>query len=80
MFALVGVLFAMYFTGINFSISEGVEFIALFGVATQYRVVLVNKFRHDLKEGVKLRLHLVLLTALISSLGLLHATLSEGIG
>ena len=89
-FALIGGMLALFFTGINFSISAGVGFIALFGVATQDGVILVNKFRHNLKEGVDLveaiksgaksRLRPVLMTALMASLGLLPAALSTGIG
>ena len=89
-FALIGGIFALYFTGINFSISAGVGFIALFGVATQDGVILVNKFRHNLKDGMDLveaiklgaksRLRPVLMTALMASLGLLPAALSKGIG
>ena len=89
-FALIGGILALFFTGINFSISAGVGFIALFGVATQDGVILVNKFRHNLKEGMSLvdaikegaksRLRPVLMTALMASLGLLPAALSTGIG
>ena len=89
-FALIGGILALYFTGINFSISAGVGFIALFGVATQDGVILVNKFRHNLKDGMDLvdaiklgaksRLRPVLMTALMASLGLLPAALSKGIG
>lgn len=89
-FALIGGMLALFFTGINFSISAGVGFIALFGVATQDGVILVNKFRHNLKEGMELveaiksgaksRLRPVLMTALMASLGLLPAALSTGIG
>jgi cobalt-zinc-cadmium resistance protein CzcA len=89
-FALIGGILALYLTGINFSISAGVGFIALFGVATQDGVILVNKFRHNLKEGMglvdaikngaKSRLRPVIMTAMMASLGLLPAALSAGIG
>ncbi len=89
-FALIGGILALFFTGINFSISAGVGFIALFGVATQDGVILVNKFRHNIKEGMELvdaikngaksRLRPVIMTALMASLGLLPAALSTGIG
>ena len=42
---------ALLVMGTNFSISTGVGFIALFGVATPDGVVLVNKFRHNLRQG-----------------------------
>ncbi|GAC1372749.1 MAG: CusA/CzcA family heavy metal efflux RND transporter [Hymenobacter sp.] len=89
-FALIGGIAALLLTGVNFSISAGVGFIALFGVATQDGVILVNKFRHNLregmplvpaiKEGAKSRLRPVIMTALMASLGLLPAALSHGIG
>ncbi len=89
-FALIGGILALLLTGMNFSISAGVGFIALFGVATQDGVILVNKFRQNLhekmplgeaiKEGAKSRLRPVVMTALMASLGLLPAALSNGIG
>ena len=89
-FALIGGIAALLLTGVNFSISAGVGFIALFGVATQDGVILVNKFRQNLREGMPLvaaikdgarsRLRPVVMTALMASLGLLPAALSHGIG
>ena len=89
-FALIGGIAALLITGVNFSISAGVGFIALFGVATQDGVILVNKFRQNLREGMDLvpaikdgaksRLRPVVMTALMASLGLLPAALSHGIG
>jgi cobalt-zinc-cadmium resistance protein CzcA len=89
-FALIGGIAALLITGVNFSISAGVGFIALFGVATQDGVILVNKFRQNMREGMPLvqaikdgarsRLRPVMMTALMASLGLLPAALSHGIG
>ena len=89
-FALIGGIAALLLTNTNFSISAGVGFIALFGVATQDGVILVNKFRHNLhagmplieaiKDGARSRLRPVIMTALMASLGLLPAALSTGIG
>lgn len=89
-FALIGGIAALLITGVNFSISAGVGFIALFGVATQDGIILVNKFRQNLKEkmplvqaikeGAKSRLRPVIMTALMASLGLLPAAISTGIG
>jgi cobalt-zinc-cadmium resistance protein CzcA len=89
-FALIGGIAALLLTGVNFSISAGVGFIALFGVATQDGVILVNKFRQNMREGMPLvqaikdgarsRLRPVVMTALMASLGLLPAALSHGIG
>ncbi|GAA4497255.1 CusA/CzcA family heavy metal efflux RND transporter [Hymenobacter ginsengisoli] len=89
-FALIGGIAALLLTGVNFSISAGVGFIALFGVATQDGVILVNKFRQNMREGMPLvqaikdgarsRLRPVVMTALMASLGLLPAAVSHGIG
>ncbi len=89
-FALIGGIFALLITDINFSISAGVGFIALFGVATQDGVILVNKFKENIhkgmlikeavREGALSRLRPVIMTALMASLGLLPAAISSGIG
>ncbi|WP_045457589.1 efflux RND transporter permease subunit [Sporocytophaga myxococcoides] len=89
-FSIIGGIFALYITGIHFSISAGVGFIALFGVSVQGGVILVNTFKRNLKEGMELeqavkegatrRLRPVVMTALMASLGLLPAAISTGIG
>ena len=89
-FALMGGIMALLLTGINFSISAGVGFIALFGVCVQNGVILVSVFKKNLhdgkplveavKEGAKSRLRPVVMTALMAMLGLLPAALSKGIG
>jgi len=89
-FALIGGIMALLITGINFSISAGVGFIALFGVCVQNGVILVSVFKKNLhdgmpladavKQGAKSRLRPVIMTALMAMLGLLPAALSTGIG
>lgn len=89
-FALIGGMLALWLTGINFSISAGVGFIALFGVSVQDGVILVNRFKENLhekmpildavREGAMTRVRPVVMTALMASLGLLPAALSTGIG
>lgn len=89
-FALIGGMLALWLTGINFSISAGVGFIALFGVSVQDGVILVNRFKENLhekmpmleavREGAFSRVRPVVMTALMASLGLLPAALSTGIG
>ena len=49
-FALIGGILALAITGIHFSISAGVGFIALFGVSVQNGVILVSVF-NKLKEA-----------------------------
>jgi heavy metal efflux system protein len=89
-FSIIGGVFALFITGIHFSISAGVGFIALFGVSVQGGVILVNTFKRNLHEGKDLkeavregamrRLRPVVMTALMASLGLLPAAISTGIG
>lgn len=88
--ALVGGVLALMVAGIPFSISAGVGFIALSGIAVLNGVVLVNYFNDlrargiagaDLvKQGTALRLRPVLMTALVDIFGFLPMALSTGMG
>lgn len=87
----IGGVFALWLRDMPFSISAGVGFIALFGVAVLNGIVLIAEFS-DLKknttltlhnmviQGTKLRLRPVLMTALVASLGFLPMALSKGSG
>ena len=89
-FAIIGGIFALHLTGVNFGISAGVGFIALFGICVQNGVILISVFNKNLKskidiitaikEGVKSRIRPVVMTALMAAIGLLPAALSTGIG
>lgn len=89
-FALVGGILALHITGMNFGISAGVGFIALFGICIQNGVLLLSEFHQNIKsgmevatgilEGVKIRTRPVVMTAMMASVGLLPAALSTGIG
>lgn len=89
-FAVIGGIIALHITGINFGISGGVGFIALFGICIQNGVILISEFKQNIKskmdlntailEGVKIRTRPVVMTALMASIGLLPAALSTGIG
>lgn len=89
-FALIGGILGLFFLGINFSISAGVGFIALFGVCVQNGVILVSVFNKYVQMGVPLvqaiiqgamsRVRPVVMTALMAGLGLMPAALSNGIG
>jgi cobalt-zinc-cadmium resistance protein CzcA len=85
--AAVGGILALELRGLPFSISAGIGFIALFGVAVLNGLVLVNEFIRlrgrdglDLKglieEGARARLRPVLTTALVASLGFLPMAIS----
>lgn len=89
-FALIGGILALHITGMNFSISAGIGFIALFGVCIQNGVILISVFRKNLeakmhlheaiREGVISRVRPVVMTALMAAIGLLPAATSHGIG
>ncbi len=89
-FAIIGGIMALHVTGINFGISGGVGFIALFGICIQNGVILISEFHKNLKgkmnlessikEAVKVRTRPVVMTALMASIGLLPAAISTGIG
>lgn len=87
----VGGVFALLLRGMPFSISAGVGFIALFGVAVLNGIVLIAYFNQLAKEGVRdvyerimlgaqVRLRPVLMTAAVASLGFLPMALSHGAG
>ena len=87
----IGGILALAIRGIPFSISAGVGFIALFGVAVLNGIVLVAEFNRlraeglkDLMQvvtqGTKIRLRPVLMTAFVASLGFLPMALSTGEG
>jgi heavy metal efflux system protein len=89
-FAIIGGIWALQITGINFGISAGVGFIALFGICVQNGVILIQVFRnnlhmgHSLDESIKLgiqsRIRPVVMTAMMAAIGLLPAAVSTGIG
>lgn len=89
-FALIGGILALHVTHMNFSISAGIGFIALFGVCIQNGVILISVFRKNLDrgmhlteaifEGVRSRVRPVVMTALMAAIGLLPAAISTGIG
>jgi heavy metal efflux system protein len=87
----IGGIFALWFRGMNFSISAGVGFIALFGVAVLNGIVLIAEFNRlekegitDIKErvlkGLHTRLRPVIMTAAVASLGFLPMALSTSAG
>ena len=89
-FAAVGGILALWLRGIPFSISAGVGFIALFGVAVLNGLVLVSFCLQRQREGTpprdaiaqaaELRLRPVLMTALVAALGFLPMALSHSPG
>ncbi|ASZ13339.1 CusA/CzcA family heavy metal efflux RND transporter [Chitinophaga pendula] len=94
-FAILGGIFALWFTHTNFSISAGIGFIALFGICVQNGVILTSRFKNNIRvlggqadfslslairEGVASRVRPVVMTAMMAAIGLLPAATSVGIG
>jgi cobalt-zinc-cadmium resistance protein CzcA len=90
-FAAIGGVFSLLLRGMPFSISAGVGFIALSGVAVLNGIVLIGMFnqlkeegmtdsKERVLEGTKIRLRPVLMTALVASLGFLPMALSNSAG
>jgi len=88
--AIGGILF-LALRGMPFSISAGIGFIALFGVAVLNGIVLISEYNRIKKDGetdltqivlqgTKHRLRPVLMTAFVASLGFLPMALSHGAG
>lgn len=87
----IGGVSALLMRGMPFSISAGVGFIALFGVAVLNGIVLIGTFNQlakdgmndvveRVKQGTKIRLRPVLMTAMVASLGFLPMAMSSGAG
>lgn len=87
----IGGVFALLLRGMPFSISAGIGFIALFGVAVLNGIVLIGTFNQLQKdgwtdvvkrviEGTKIRLRPVLMTAAVASLGFLPMAISSSAG
>ncbi len=89
-FAWVGGILALWFRDMPFSISAGIGFIALSGVAVLDDMLLVSTVRQLLKAGRSLekaveeaammRLRPVLMTTLVASLGFIPMALGTGMG
>lgn len=88
--ALTGGVMALLLRGIPFSISAGIGFIALSGVAVLNGLVMISFIRHMREQGESLeqavrhgavtRLRPVLMTALVASLGFVPMALNVGAG
>jgi cobalt-zinc-cadmium resistance protein CzcA len=88
--AAVGGIVALWLRGMPFSVSAGIGFVALSGVAVLGDMVLVSTIRQLLGEGYSRRaaieeaaarrLRPVLMTALVASLGFVPMAFNTGIG
>jgi len=90
-FSAIGGVFALWLRGMPFSISAGVGFIALFGVAVLNGIVLLtemNKLAMEPNRSIvdiivtatKTRLRPILITASVASLGFIPMAISSGAG
>ncbi len=91
-FATIGGIIALWMRGMNFSISAGIGFIALFGIAVLNGIVLIAEFNRLEKEesvldiyqrvlhGLKTRLRPVVMTAAVAALGFLPMAISTSAG
>jgi cobalt-zinc-cadmium resistance protein CzcA len=89
--AAIGGVWALVLRDMPFSISAGIGFIALFGVAVLNGIVLIGYFNQLKEDGIKevkrriiigtnVRLRPVIMTALVASLGFLPMALSSSGG
>jgi cobalt-zinc-cadmium resistance protein CzcA len=86
----MGGIWALYLTGMNFSVSAAVGFVSLFGVAIMDGLLMISSFnqlrahgvplREAIMQGAGKRVRPVTMTALTAILGLLPAALSTQIG
>ena len=89
-FAAIGGIFALYLRGLDFSISAGVGFICLSGVAVLDGLVLITATRGHVEEGMPVhdaareaamsRLRPVLMTACVATLGFIPMAVSSSAG
>lgn len=89
--ASIGGIFALYVRDINFSISAGVGFIALFGIAVLNGIMLVSCFNGLIKAGhqnlykvvilgITQKFRPILMTSAVAALGFLPMAISHGAG
>jgi cobalt-zinc-cadmium resistance protein CzcA len=88
--AIFGGVLGLLITGIPFSVSAAIGFIALFGIAVMDGIIILSQYNQLIDEGYErmravirtgeLQLRPVLMTCVVAGVGLLPAALSEGIG
>jgi heavy metal efflux system protein len=88
-FAVSGGLLALYFTGLDFSISAAMGFVSLFGISVMDGILMITYYNHIRTGGgaadamfnaAMQRMRPMLMTALSACIGLLPAAMSTSIG
>ena len=88
--AAIGGVVGLFLAGLPLSVSAMAGFVALFGIAIEYCVIMITRI-HELetegmetlpaiREGALSRLRAVLMTSIMAALGLLPAALSHAVG
>jgi cobalt-zinc-cadmium resistance protein CzcA len=88
--AIIGGVLALFVTGIPFSVSAAIGFIALFGIAVMDGIIVLSQYNNLIDAGLErtsavlrtgeLQMRPVLMTCVIAGVGLLPAAMSSGIG
>ncbi|MBI3698916.1 MAG: efflux RND transporter permease subunit [Afipia sp.] len=88
--AVLGGVLGLLLTGIPFSVSAAIGFIALFGISVMDGIIILSQYNQLIDEGLdrikavirtgELQLRPVLMTCAVAGIGLLPAALSGGIG
>jgi cobalt-zinc-cadmium resistance protein CzcA len=88
--AVFGGILGLLLTGIPFSVSAAIGFIALFGISVMDGIIILSQYNQLIDEGMErgraivrtgeLQLRPVLMTCVVAGIGLLPAAVSSGIG
>ncbi|HTW53638.1 MAG TPA: CusA/CzcA family heavy metal efflux RND transporter [Stellaceae bacterium] len=88
--ALIGGIFALWITGIPFSVSAAIGFVALFGISTMDGIIVISYFNRTIDAGIDrttaviragtVQMRPVLMTCIVACVGLFPAAVSTGIG
>jgi cobalt-zinc-cadmium resistance protein CzcA len=88
--AVIGGIFGLIVTGVPFSVSAAIGFIALFGISVMDGIIILSQYNQLIESGLdraaavvrtgELQMRPVLMTCVIAGIGLLPAAVSTGIG
>jgi cobalt-zinc-cadmium resistance protein CzcA len=88
--AVIGGIIGLVLTGVPFSVSAAIGFIALFGISVMNGIIVLSQYNLLVRGGMErieailqtgsLQIRPVLMTCVIAGVGLLPAALSTGIG